>query len=323
MLFYRPFEETDMEGILELWETYSGWGGITEQQFRDWYINTPNGPCLTVVATNEAGRIVGQKVFIPRKFYQNGQCQMAFRVVAPILSDEIRLPSLIDLRHPVQAMFKCAMQEAISRGFKMIYAFPASGWSLWMKAFYRFKLPSWSLSTYRCFKIEIGQQPQFQDKGHTGMRVNEVDQLKDDWEEIGPSIALNETETGFIKSKAWVNWKYGNDRIFCFYREGKMEGYLVLKNGTHLIQDGNARSKTGFNSMFTFLLNYLRNQPGHFPGPKVLTISGMLTPFWESMLKGVNYSLVDYSFVFGMFPLHEEPGKQSFSTEQWNVFPGD
>lgn len=72
-LTFRLFEPDDIEGILRLWSGDSGWGGITEQQFYDWYINTPYGECLIAVALDKENSIVGQEVFTPSKIYVDGK----------------------------------------------------------------------------------------------------------------------------------------------------------------------------------------------------------------------------------------------------------
>ena len=73
---YRIFDKKDLPGILSLWENFSGWGGITSEQFTQWYINTPLGSCLIVVATDETDTVLGQIVLVLHRFMKKDTVEL-------------------------------------------------------------------------------------------------------------------------------------------------------------------------------------------------------------------------------------------------------
>src|SRR6187200_2084133 len=109
-LTYRTYEDKDLPGILQLWEQYSGWGAITLEQFDKWYLQTPYGPCVVIVAVNNEEEIVGKIAFIPTVVNLNGREIKAIRGSAPILNPECRRFNLNQADHPAFAMIKEGMK---------------------------------------------------------------------------------------------------------------------------------------------------------------------------------------------------------------------
>ncbi len=126
-LTFRLFQPDDLAGILRLWEEDSGWGGITAQQFNNWYVNTPYGECLIVVAVNEENRIIGQKIFTPSRISVDGEEKKALRLSAPILTKEFRA-RISNESHPITGMYKLGAKTAFEKGFNLIYSFPVPAW---------------------------------------------------------------------------------------------------------------------------------------------------------------------------------------------------
>ncbi len=71
-IVYRQYEEKDLPSLLKLWEEESGWGGLTIEQFNSWFINTPYGKSIIVVAENAAGKVIGQIVYAPSRMMVDG-----------------------------------------------------------------------------------------------------------------------------------------------------------------------------------------------------------------------------------------------------------
>jgi hypothetical protein len=89
-LTYRLYEEKDLPHVLRLWEESSGWGAITEEQFHQWYLNTPYGPCIVIVASDEDDNVVGQLVFTPSHVQVTNKVLKAVRAAAPILHESFK-----------------------------------------------------------------------------------------------------------------------------------------------------------------------------------------------------------------------------------------
>ena len=154
-LTYRTYEDKDLPGILQLWEQYSGWGAITLEQFDKWYLQTPYGPCLVIVAVNNEEEIVGKIAFIPAVITLNGRERKVIRGSAPILNPECRQFSLNQADHPAFAMIKEGMKVGTELGYELLYSFPAQGWIALLRAFPRYGMPDGHVALYECFTLSL------------------------------------------------------------------------------------------------------------------------------------------------------------------------
>lgn len=311
MLTFRLMQSGDIPGILKLWEEYSGWGGITAQQFQDWYVNTPYGSCITVVAVNEREEIVAQKVFMPREMYIAGKKQSVLRVMAPIVADEARRSNMLDPNHPIVSLFKCGMEAAKTAGYAMIYTLPARGWAAWLRAFPRFGLPPWKLTSFSCLQFELTKAIAHRASGAPELEVREVDALGAEWESL---IGVND-QIAFTKAPKWANWKHANERKLAFYLDGIPWGYLILKRDNSLVLDAHAQSTAALGQLIRYVLNN-----GISSGLDQLTV--MYTPFWADLLHSDQNYKIDYTFVYGMLPLQEK-FDHLLTPANCNLFPGD
>lgn len=319
-LSYRELQSSDIPGILRLWAENSGWGSITEQQFYDWYMHTPYGPCLTVVAVNDQEEVVGQQVYMPREATINGHTCRVLRAVAPILAAEARVTHMLSPKHPLTDLFRCAAQLATGRDYAMIYTLPAYGWSAWMKAFYRFGLPAWDLAIYPCFRIDLKAVHPAGLPLAGKWLVEQVPHL--------PNLTLQQPAASaqsntFVRNPAWINWKFAEDHLYCLWDGTALAGYVVLKKDSRLILDLWAAEGYTIPVVFYSFLRALIT--GQVLGAQILpdTISGMLNPLAERLLKDIPYTLVDYKFVYGMYRLTEHIDTQLFRPDEWDLFPGD
>src|SRR5262249_49496711 len=124
---YRLFEDQDLPGLLALWEEESGWGGMTEELWRKWYLETPNGPCLVAVAIGEGGEVSGQAVFTPTQVVVGDKEIRALRISAPILRKELRQAAL-KLNHPFIGLYLAGASAALKQGYGMLYGLPDQNW---------------------------------------------------------------------------------------------------------------------------------------------------------------------------------------------------
>ena len=127
-LTYRLYEESDMEAILWLWENHSGWGGLTQQQFKEWFVHTPYGNCLIVVAVDDRNEVKGQLILSPSRIIVEGKVVNTLRGAAPILDPSLRQSTLRSASHPAFALLKNACTIAAEKGYNFLYSFPAFGW---------------------------------------------------------------------------------------------------------------------------------------------------------------------------------------------------
>ncbi|HEU0012808.1 MAG TPA: hypothetical protein VFQ45_03955, partial [Longimicrobium sp.] len=127
-LAYRPFRDGDLPGVLRLWEEESGWGAITPEKWRRWYVDRPDGPCLVMVAEDGGGRVAGQLVFAPAVVRVDGEPVPAVRVGAPIVERARRRRSVRHPEHPATRLYREGARAAAAAGFRLLYAVPEHGW---------------------------------------------------------------------------------------------------------------------------------------------------------------------------------------------------
>ncbi|HYR09843.1 MAG TPA: hypothetical protein VEQ60_18860, partial [Longimicrobium sp.] len=139
-LTYRPFREEDLPGVLRLWEEESGWGGITPEQWRRWYVDRPDGACIVVVAEDGAGRLVGQAVFAPTVVRVDGEEVPAVRLGAPILARGTRRGSIRSQSHPMVRLYRAGARASAEAGFRVLYAVPEHAWLPFFRWFGEFRM---------------------------------------------------------------------------------------------------------------------------------------------------------------------------------------
>jgi hypothetical protein len=117
---YRLFRDGDLPALLRLWETETGWGTLTPENWRKWYVDTPFGAAQIAVAEDtRTGEVVGQFVFMPSLVCIGGQEEVsALRPFAPIVSKALSgtLSITNPLHHPVVAMYRYAIRSLREQG---------------------------------------------------------------------------------------------------------------------------------------------------------------------------------------------------------------
>lgn len=124
-----------LQEYLSFGKKNSGWGGITPQQFHDWHMDTPYGPCMIIVAEDNKGGIIGQIVFMPSKVYIDGRVKDYYRDMAAIIKNDLRGFNIKDFDHPTYAMLRFGIEQGKINGSKIIYSLPSIGWATTAKTF--------------------------------------------------------------------------------------------------------------------------------------------------------------------------------------------
>ena len=153
-LTYRLFEERDLPSLLRLWEE-AGWGIITEEVWRRWYLETPYGTCLVVVAVDENEEVAAQKIFTPSRVIVDAEERRALRISAPIIRSNMRRDSLRRTDHPIVGLYMKAVEAAIEQGYDIIYSLPEHGWLPFFRWAPRMGLPRFAESEHACFALPL------------------------------------------------------------------------------------------------------------------------------------------------------------------------
>src|SRR5215211_9228152 len=154
-LSYRLYEPKDLNQLLELWSTFSGWGSITREQFVGWYVDTPYGPGIIIIAETETGEIFGHTMFIPSKAILNKNVVKVLRVSAPVIHADVRGTDIRDQQHPVFGMVRLGFEIARREGFSFIYSFPSVGWLKSVKTLGKYGLPVAEIATFDCISYSL------------------------------------------------------------------------------------------------------------------------------------------------------------------------
>jgi hypothetical protein len=321
-LTFRLFEKSDLDGILKLWAEESEWGVITEEQFKRW-IYTPFGDCLISVAVGDGERILGQQVFMPSKFYLDGAEKKACRVLAPILSKDIR-SNIRRKNHPFYEMHRVCLEEAISENFSLIYGFPLHSWMAVMKLFPRAGLPKMEIAEYECWSLPKENFP------NSWLILDDletvpIEKFSADFDELWNEAKCNfPIKCGMVRDAERLRYKLGGHLVFATRNgAGKLIGYLAINQKTGLIVDMLAVSPDELETVLASTLkafNRFESENGafHFGG-----LGLMKTDIFASLIENFGFQKTDFKFAFGCYSIDSTVSTESILPENWYKMPDD
>lgn len=321
-LTFRLFQPGDMEGILRLWAEESGWGEITEEQFNRWTY-TPFGECLISVASDEGGRILGQQVFMPAQIYIKGQVKTACRVLAPILSKEVRA-NIRQKDHPFYEMHRICMDAAVTAGISVIYTYPLHSWMTVMKLFPKAGLPEMQIAEYECWTLP---RSNFENiisakNDYESFFVSEAsDEFDALWKSASRSFPI---DCGMVRDSKRLKWKLGGHLLFASKdSNGDLSGYVAFNKKTGLIVDMLARSTEEMQSVLASTLDAFgsfENENGAFAFGGV---GLMRTEATSSLIDGFGFENTDFKFAFGCYSIDSAVSTESILPQHWYKMPDD
>jgi len=323
-LQYRLYTDKDLPGILELWEKYSGWGAITQEQYNNWYLQTPYGPCVVIVAVDDKENTVGQIVFIPSIIYYQGKLIKGLRVSSPILNDQIRDIKITDYNHPIYAMFRIGIKESKKLDYEIVYMFPSKGWTTVLKTFPKYKLPEPHIAFYDCFAISLETAYCKIDKTiRTEILQNHFNEDFDElWRDATEQFPL---QCSVKRNADWLQWKNANNLVFIARHAltNHLIGYAAINKKSGLIVDMLARTKEDLQKVLQSVIYSLHfSNPDRFP-IQLKKLSGMFTPVMQSVLENMVFEKEDFTFAFSCFSLQDAVSFQSISPINWYMMPND
>jgi hypothetical protein len=321
---YRLFQETDLPGVLALWRDHSGWGEISETQFRNWYLDTPYGPCLVAVIEAEQGEIWGQMVMIPTRAVLGGNVVKVLRVVAPILHDKARIHNLASPRHPAMELYRCLLQEAQRQEYVLAYTFPAYGWQAFMKVFPRVGLRPWSIHEFECYGIDL-EAPGVGDVLDE-LKVQVSQQIPVDYDQFWENACTRwPVQYCICRDSKWLGWRQGGHLVLEMRQKDSEQlwGYWVIDQRTHLLVDAFAASPEQLPALMRAGIWALhRANPQRIPFAGTL-LKVMYTPFLTSALSGIDLQKVDFTFTFAAYPVQDALELDQMETQHWYLMPND
>lgn len=308
-LAYRLVEERDIPALLRLWEE-AGWGTLSEDVWRRWFVETPYGRCVVAVAVDGAGEAVAQEIFTPSLVSVDGREVRALRPSAPIVGKAVRGIPLRDRRHPVFTLYHLALEAASAQGFGVIYSLPDYGWLRLFRM-----VPGFADATYPCVAVPVdagGREDAF--VGRPPEFTSEYDDL---WLSAKETFPIR---CGVVRRHEWVRFRNGG-RIAVEVRDasdGSLAGYASVKKQTGLLADVLARSPGELPDVLKATLRWLARNGGGLTQLKV-----MQTPALAPALAGLPGQPVDYRFAFTCRTLDGTLPAEDIAPERWHAMPGD
>jgi hypothetical protein len=308
-LTYRLLEEGDVPALLRLWEE-AGWGTLTEDVWRQWFVETPHGRCVVTVAVDDRGEVVAQEMFTPSLLSIDGREVRALRVSAPIVSSSIRGISLRHPEHPVFGLYHTAAEAAAAQGFGVIYSLPEYGWLPIFRS-----LRNFAEAAYPCVAVRL-------DAHHdTNAFVGRAPEFNDEYDRLWLSARENfPIHCGVVRRQEWVRFR-NSGRIAVEVRDasdGSLAGYASVKKQTGLLADVLARHPDELPHVLNATLRWLAENRGGLTQIKV-----MQTPALAAALEGFSTEAVDYRFAFTCRTLDDALPAAAIAPERWHSMPGD
>lgn len=323
-LTYRLFEERDIPGILSLWENFSGWGGITEQQFDEWYIHTPHGKCIIIVGISEMDEVVAQTVFIPATLFLDGKELKALRLSAPILHKDFRLTDLRNPQHPAFRIVKTGIELGVKMGYHVLYSLPAHGWIGFMKLMPKFGMPEVLITEYDCVAISLNDESVWEEETGNHLIVNVTDSFNESYDQLwADATQMFPVPCGIVRSSSQLQRKISHHLVFAVSEDERLLGYTAYKKTDGLLVDMLARNPGDLKRVFLASLRAM-----HYKNPNRQVVSFeeiklMLSPQIKSLIAGIKYQPVKFQFAFGCCPLQPLVDQNSIQPEKWYIMPDD
>ena len=325
-LTYRLFEEGDLPGLLRLWEE-AGWGTLTPEQWRAWFVDGPQGPSLVTVGVDERGEVAAQEMFAPSRAVVGGREVRALRLSAPIVREGLRGESLRDGAHPVFGLLRVAAAEAAARGFSVVYSMPEHAWLPVFRRLPRFGLRPFAEASYACASLPLEAARAAEvERVAQGLEARAVAEFGDEygglWREAKESFPI---DCGIVRDPSWLRFR-NSGRIPVEVRErasGQLVGYSATKTPTGLLADVLAREPGELKNVLAATLRWL-DAERFAAAPAALThLKVMRTPALAPALDALGFESNDYRFAFTCNALDSALTLDHVAPDRWYVLPGD
>ncbi len=325
-LTYRLYQNADLPGMLRLWEESSGWGTLTPEVWRQWYVDTPQGPCVVVVAVDAGGDIVGQMVFTPSLVLVDGTLVLALRLSAPILRKDLRRVSLRSVDHPVVGLYLAGMKAAITQGYRLVYGLPDPAWFSFFQWSAQFDALRFAVAEYVCVARTIAQTAhdvEREDGGLAARLVTDFGMRFDDlWQSAQETFPI---DCGIVRSAASLKYRHGGHLVLEVHdaQDDALVGYTAIKPQTALLVDILARRPADLVPVLAATRDWLVRERRAGLSETLSTLKAMETPTLRPALRALGFTPVEYRFVFICKSLDPHLTDQTTTPEHWHIMPGD
>ena len=311
-LTYRPYHDCDLPGLLALWEA-SGWGTLDEETWRRWFLETPHGPAIVVVAL-DGDAVVGQMVFAPSLLDAEGGPYRALRVAAPILHPSVRAGTARSRSHPTVRSLFVGLDAAAAAGYDVVYTQPERAWL----AFFRWRVIAEHFTT-----ITVGCSARPGDAGGAapaGWRARPAAEFTEAhgalWEAARGAFPV---ACGVQRAPSWLRYRLGQHDVVEAHENGVLRGYVAVRRTDGLIMDAVAQDAEALSHTLATVAPAVHASPGRpFPALKA-----MRTAAWDGALAAAGFVDEPYTFVLAVCPLSDRFPAAATDPRAWYAVPAD
>lgn len=320
----RLMQDEDLGALLRLWEEESGWGSLTPETWREWFVDTPHGECVVAVAATEDNDIVAQLVLTPTKVVVGEDEVPALRLSAPVLASSLRLGVARDPDHPVIGMFRVAVGAAVQRGCRLMYALPRRSWLALFRWAARSGLGQCLTASYPCLASTPASvaSETFGEGARFSARI--ADGFGPDYGSLWTSAREGLPVTcGVVREPKWLQWRLG-DHTVVEVRDNEddaLAGYAAVRNSDVLLCDLLARNPDDIELVLSAVLHIRSSGATSDDGPP--SLKAMRTPALAPALESLAFAPVDFEFAFVCYALDPSLSAEMIAPDRWYIMPGD
>jgi hypothetical protein len=318
-LNYRMFREEDLPAVSRLWDE-AGWGQLSAETWRQWFVETPYGPCLVSVAVDEAGEVVGQMVFTPTLVWVNGVQARALRLSAPILRGDERRKRLRSPDHPVIRLYYTVIDEAVKDDYGIVYAVPDAGWLPFFRWLPKLGFHHFAQKAFPCMGLSVPAGRAAEPPSPSGLLACQEAPLGEEyealWQEARESFPI---PCGIVRNRQWLSYKHGGNLALAV-REcqgNRLLGYAAIRRKENLLVDYLARTPDDLARVVTVALGQLA------AGGSAGVLRAMDAPALGPTLRALGFTPVDYNFAFVCHTLDPRLPPEDDLLSRWYLTPGE
>ncbi|HEX7177695.1 MAG TPA: hypothetical protein VF240_20720 [Pyrinomonadaceae bacterium] len=325
-LTYRLLCEDDLPGLLRLWEG-AGWGVLTPEQWRAWFVEGPQGPSLVTVGVDERGEVAAQEMFAPARAVVGGREVRALRLSAPILREELRGRSLKNAEHPIIGLLKVSMSAAAEQGFAVVYSLPEYAWLPVFRRLPSYGIKPFAEAVYACASLpfEAARSTPVRSAA-AGLEARAVEEFGEEFEELWREAKSSfPIDCGVVRDKSWLAFR-NSGRIAVEVRaasDGRLVGYSATKRATGLLADLLAREPAELKLVVAATLCWLEAERVRSVPEGLTHLKVMRTPALAPALDALGFEPSDYRFAFTCNSFDPSLTLEEIAPERWYVLPGD
>jgi hypothetical protein len=313
-LAYRLAADDDIPALRDLWATQSDWGSISEADWRQWYVDTPMGPALVVVAAEESGRLVGQITMMVVPFWFGDREMPVLRLSAPIVDATHRTGALVRT-HAVVQLAMHAGRISREHGHTLAFTLPHPNWAVFLKRF-----PGFEMVEHGCAERPVGADVRHPARATAAV----IDRFGDDydrfWDEARSAWGIR---VGVARRHDWLNFKHGGSlKIEVRTQAGERAGFAVVRPRDGLITDLLTARPDLVPDVLAAVLRFVAElaRAGHAMPDR---LKAMVTPQIGAALETLDFTPVPFRFPVASYRIGKDVPTSLSSPAGWFVAAGD